>query len=150
MDLHRVDLNLLVALDTLLAEESVTRAAERLEVGQSAMSGTLRRLRKLFKDPILIKHGRGLVATPYAKSCIIDSLVVSGSAFHPATDQREFTITTNDYVAAVLLRPLLSMLAAEAPHVTLHIEPARDDFAERLRRGDTDLLILPKPQSVDR
>nr|WP_271213982.1 LysR family transcriptional regulator [Rhodococcus wratislaviensis] len=153
MDLHRVDLNLLVALDALLAEESVTRAAERLQVGQSAMSGTLRRLRKLFKDPILIKHGRGLVATPYAKSLavplkdalyIIDSLLVSGSAFHPETSQREFTITANDYVAAVLLRPILSMLAAEAPHVTLHIEPARDDFAERLRRGDTDLLILPK------
>src|ERR1017187_6274752 len=67
-DLKRVDLNLLVAFDAFISERSVTHEARRLSVGQSAMSSTLARLRKLFDDPLLIRHGRGLIATPLAES----------------------------------------------------------------------------------
>ena len=153
MNLNRVDLNLLVALDALLTEESVTKAAERLQVGQSAMSSTLSRLRKLFGDPILVKNGRNLTPTPFARSLAeplretlgsVESLLTIKSEFNPATDHRDFSVTSNDYVAAVFLRPLLVRLATEAPHVRVHIHPVQDDFATRLRRGETDFLIMPK------
>ena len=153
MNLNWVDLNLLVALDALLADQSVTKAAERLQVGQSAMSSTLNRLRKLFGDPILVKHGRNLMPTPFARSLAeplretlgrVESLLTIKSEFHPATDHRDFSVTSNDYVAAVFLRPLLVRLATEAPHVRLHIQPVQDDFATRLRHGETDFLIMPR------
>lgn len=153
MDLTRVDLNLLVALDALLSEESVTQAAARLQVGQSAMSATLARIRKLFDDPILVKQGRNLTPTPFAMSLQlplaealtqVKSLLAAGTTFNPALDRRDFHITANDYVGAVFLQPLLVRLATEAPHVRIHIRPVQDDFAERLRRGDTDLMIMPK------
>jgi DNA-binding transcriptional LysR family regulator len=67
MDLRRVDLNLLVAFDALMDERSVTRAAERLFVGQSAMSATFARIRDLFDDPVLLREGRQLVPTPEAR-----------------------------------------------------------------------------------
>src|ERR1022692_3634834 len=66
VDLRRVDLNLLVAFDALMSERSVTRAARQLNIGQSAMSSTLARLRKLLDDPVLVRSGRELVATPFA------------------------------------------------------------------------------------
>ncbi|MET4538426.1 DNA-binding transcriptional LysR family regulator [Arthrobacter bambusae] len=153
MNLNRVDLNLLVALDALLTEQSVTKAAERLQVGQSAMSSTLGRLRKLFGDPILVRNGRNLMPTPFARSLSdplrealgrVESLLTTKSEFNPATDHRDFSVTSNDYVAAVFLRPLLVRLAAEAPNVKLHFQPVQDDFAKRLRQGETDILIMPK------
>src|SRR5664279_2164333 len=70
MDLNRVDLNLLVAFDAVMSEGSVTRAAQRLYIGQSAMSSTLARLRTLLDDPALIREGRQMVPTPLALSLI--------------------------------------------------------------------------------
>ena len=64
--LSRIDLNLLVALQILLEEQSVTKAADRLFITQPAMSKTLQRLRELFDDPLFIRSGRGLVPTPRA------------------------------------------------------------------------------------
>ncbi|MFE4754952.1 LysR family transcriptional regulator [Streptomyces mirabilis] len=153
MNLNRVDLNLLVALDALLTEQSVTLAAERLHIGQSAMSATLGRLRKLFNDPLLVKQGRRLAPTPFARSILpavrdvldrVDALLVAESAFHPDADHRDFSITANDYIAATFIRPLIATLATEAPNVRLHVRPAGHDFAEPLSRGETDLLIIPK------
>ncbi|MEV4644999.1 LysR family transcriptional regulator [Saccharopolyspora sp. NPDC049357] len=153
VNLRNVDLNLLVALDALLSEGSVTRAAERLHCGQSAMSASLSRLRRLFGDQILIKSGRGLTATPFARSLVgplrevigqIDALLSANAAFDPMQDNREFRITANDYVATVLLRPLIARLAVEAPGMHLAIESVHSDFAGRLERGDTDLLVLPQ------
>ena len=68
MDLTRIDLNLLVALDALLAERHVTRAGQRLHLSQSATSAALRRLRRVFDDPLLIAHGRELQLTPLARA----------------------------------------------------------------------------------
>lgn len=161
MDLNRVDLNLLVALDALLTEQSVTKAAVRLQVGQSAVSATLGRLRRLFGDPILVKQGRNLTPTPFARSLALPlrealdgvaSLLAARTTFNAATDQRDFSITSNDYVATVFLRPLLVRLAVEAPRVKLHFQPVHDDFADHLGRGDTDFLIMPRevfPKHVD-
>jgi DNA-binding transcriptional LysR family regulator len=161
MDLRRVDLNLLVALDALLDECSVTRAAERLYVGQSAMSATLSRLRALFNDPILVRQGRRLVATPVAESLVgpIRQILASVSAtlarcgtFDPLTDSRTFSIVASDYLTFVFLKPLLPHLSREAPHVRLHIRPVDEEGIQELYQNKTDLLITVReafPKHLD-
>jgi len=154
MDLTRVDLNLLVALEALVSERSVTRAARRLGVGQSAMSSTLGRLRAWFNDPLLIRDGRGLVATPLAESLLgpvrevltdVEKVLSPRRAFDPVTDEATFSVLITDYhLTFTFLRPLLTWLSAEAPRVRLNISPAGEDFADRLQRHDTDLLIVPE------
>lgn len=161
MDLRRVDLNLLVAFDALLDERSVTRAAERLFVGQSAMSATLARLRNLFNDQILIRQGRQLVPTPVAESLVdpvreildmVSSTLARRGTFDPTTDARTFSIIASDYLTFVFLRPLLVSLSEEAPNIKLHIRPVSDDFTEELRQNKVDLLITAKeafPRHID-
>jgi DNA-binding transcriptional LysR family regulator len=153
VDLNRVDLNLLVAFDALMAERSVTAAATRLSVGQSAMSSTLARLRKLFDDPILVREGRTMVATPEAEALVapvhealnrIRSLLAGRGAFDPALDERTFTVMTSDYSAVAVLHPLLVHLTAEAPHIRLRIQPVEQHFPDRLARNQVDLLIAPR------
>jgi DNA-binding transcriptional LysR family regulator len=153
MDLNRIDLNLLVAFDVLMAERSVTRAAARLMIGQSAMSSTLGRLRKLFNDPLLVRDGRILVATPLAESLEgpirsiltqLTTLLSPARPFDPATDQRTFTVLASDYVTVTFLHPLLARLESEAPHVRLRVRPVGEGFEEELRRNDVDLAIMPK------
>lgn len=152
-NLANVDLNLLVALDALLAERNVTRAAERLQIGQSAMSSTLARLRRFFDDPLLIRKGRGMITTPLADSLIgpvrnalstIESVLINRSEFDPHVDQRVFTISASDYVTLVLLRPLIQKLANVSPSVRVRVIPVNTtDYTEDLRHEQADLLILP-------
>jgi DNA-binding transcriptional LysR family regulator len=154
VDLRRIDLNLLVAFEALVSERGVTRAAKRLGVGQSAMSSTLARLRKVLGDPVLVRDGRGLAPTPLAESLVepvrgilldIEDVLALRDSFDPATDARTFSILVIDYhLTYTFLHPLLARLDAEAPRVRLHIEPAGDDFAERLQRHEVDLLIAPR------
>ncbi|MER7453450.1 LysR family transcriptional regulator [Nocardia beijingensis] len=152
MPLNGVDLNLLVALDALLAEGNVTRAAERTSVGQPAMSASLARLRKHFDDPLLVKDGRRLVLTPMARSLIepvraainaVDGVLGARATFDPATLQRSFTIAASDYVNLVLLRPLFARLTECAPGVRITVVPLPVDFADQLRRQQIELLIMP-------
>jgi len=153
VDLRRLDLNLLVAFDALMKERSVTRAAARLYIGQSAMSATLARLRILFDDPILIRQGRQAVSTPVADSLVepvrrtlelIGGILAKRSSFDPTTDHRTFTINASDYVTFVFLRPLLRSLSEEAPNVKLHIRPVIEDFYQELAHNRVDLLITAR------
>ena len=153
MDLRRVDLNLLVAFDLLITEGSVSRAAARMSVGQPAMSAILGRLRRLFGDPLFIREGRGLVATPLTESLAepvrdllthAETVLSQGSQFDPATANRTFSVIANDYVTMTFLHPLLARLTSEAPGIRLHIFPTGDDFADQLRRNLVDLLIVPR------
>ncbi|MEJ2889497.1 LysR family transcriptional regulator [Actinomycetospora aeridis] len=150
--LPQLDLNLLVAFDVLIAERNVTRAAERLSVGQPAMSASLARLRKFFDDPLLVREGRALTPTPTALELVgpirdaldtIESTVRATREFDPRTDHRTFALMASDYVLLVLLRPLLAQLEAEAPKLRLNVRPATSDSDERLARSELDLLILP-------
>jgi DNA-binding transcriptional LysR family regulator len=150
--LNRIDLNLLVALDALLAERSVTLAAGRLSIGQPAMSAALGRLRRLFDDPLLVRQGAGLAPTPLADSLVgpvreclasIESIVSVRAAFQPDRDERRFTVIGSDYVLFVLMRSLFAELAVEAPGVRIHLAPAHIHQLEELRAGQADLLILP-------
>lgn len=153
-----MDLNLLVAFDVLMAEGSVTRAAERLSIGQSAMSSTLGRLRRLFNDPLLVRDGRGLTPTPLAESLAgpvhdvltgIEQVLTQRTTFDPATAERTFSVIANDYLAMTFLQPLIRQLSAEAPGIRLKVFPTGDDFADQLRRDQADLLIIPREAFED-
>lgn len=152
MSLSGVDLNLLVALDALLTERNVTRAAERMSLGQSAMSAALARLRKQLGDPLLVREGRTYRLTTLAESLVepvreaiaaADQVLGVRRPFDPRTDERAFSVIASDYVTLVLLRPLLAALAVEAPGVRISIMATGGDFDDRLRRGSADLLIYP-------
>ena len=153
MKLNRIDLNLLVALDALLTDRSVTQAAKRLSIGQPAMSAALGRLRRLFDDPLLVRQGSGLVPTPLAESLVdpvreclasVESIVSVRGTFQPGRDVRRFTVLASDYVLFVLLRSLFAELATEAPGVFVHVTPIPLDHLDQLRDRRADLLILPR------
>ncbi|OJX64543.1 MAG: hypothetical protein BGO95_08735 [Micrococcales bacterium 73-13] len=152
-DLRRVDLNLLLAFDALMAERGVTAAAARMSITQSAMSAALARLRRLFDDPIMVRDGRTMTVSPLAEALTgqvrdilneVQSLLASRSEFDPATDRRTFTITTSDYEGIAVLHPLLQRLATEAPGVLLRIQPAEHEIADRLARNQVDLVVAPR------
>lgn len=152
MSLNGVDLNLLPALEALLAERNVTRAAERMSLGQPAMSAALARLRKQFGDPLLVRDGRDYVLTTLAESLVapVEEAITAADVvlgvrkpFDPATDVRSFTIVASDYVALVLLRPLLAELTREAPGIRINVASIGIDNDERLRRGTADIVIYP-------
>lgn len=145
VDLARVDLNLLVALDALLAERSVTRAAARIGLGQSAMSSTLARLRRLFDDELLTRSPEGMRPTPRALALAeplrtalrqVQALVRREEAFDPATVERRFTISLPDSTEVLLGPRLLAYLRAEAPGVQLLLRAF--DRATMLEDLDTD------------
>jgi LysR family nod box-dependent transcriptional activator len=151
MRFHRLDLNLLVALDALLTWQSVTRAAERLCLSQSAMSGSLARLRDHFKDELIVQVGRRMVLTPLGASLAkplrqllaqTESLVTTKPSFDPATSERSFVITTSDYAAQVLMLNVLQRIAEEAPRVRITIDMLTEESVENFDRGDTELLLI--------
>jgi LysR family nod box-dependent transcriptional activator len=152
MNLAGVDLNLLVALDALLAERSVTRAANRVGLSQPGMSNTLGRLRKLFDDPLLVREGMTLVPTPRAESLVapvrealalIQHALDERPGFDPAHDRVTLTVSCSDYSVLMLIGPLVRRLAAEAPGVTIQVLPRSPEPVRMLRDGEVDLVIEP-------
>lgn len=132
-DLRRLDLNLLIVFETLMHERSVTRTAEKLFLGQPAISAALARLRNLFDDPLFVRTGRNMEPTTRAVeifallSPALDSIstAVSRAAdFAPATSTTVFRIGLSDDVEFALLPPLLRRLRAEAPSITLVVRRA--------------------------
>lgn len=132
MRLAGIDLNLLTALDALLAEQSVTRAATRLGVTQPAASHALRRLRELLGDPLLVRGRAGLVATPRAlelraavRAALEAAEVVlrAAPAFDPASSDRTFVVSMIDQQAFLLLPPLLARLHDQAPGIRVDVRP---------------------------
>jgi DNA-binding transcriptional LysR family regulator len=152
VQLSGVDLNLIVALDALLTERHVTRAAQRMSVGQPAMSASLARLRRHFGDPLLVRQGREMVPTAMAETLVepvrqavaaAGAVLGRSSGFEPERDTRTFTLVASDYVTMVLLRPLLAELRERAPGVRITVRQIDAAFAELLHRGQADMVILP-------
>src|SRR6266850_2222086 len=152
MQLNRFDLNLLVALDALLREKSVTRAAERVYISQPAMSGALQRLREFFDDQLLVRIGRDMELTPRAQSLIqpvreilllTQSTLELQPTFEPATTSRSFTLVMSDYCLLVFLSFALRRLAIKAPGVQINVEPLDASTLARLESGDVDLCLIP-------
>ncbi|WP_062466067.1 LysR family transcriptional regulator [Demequina maris] len=152
--LESIDLNLLVALNALLEERHVTNAGARLHIGQSAMSGILRRLRGYFGDELLVRVGNELQLTPFAESLrpaaraaydAASELFSGGVEFDPLASERVFSICVSDYSLSRLGPPLMEILRDEAPHVGVSFEPTPTTF---IRDPDgallqCDVLVLP-------
>lgn len=148
-----LDLNLLVALDVLLDERSVSRAAERLSLTQSAVSAALARLRDYFNDPLLALHGKRMIPTAQAlalrgqvKDLLrqVDVLSANSRAFDPATSNRLFRADISDFMAAVLFVDLIPRLKTIAPNVRFELRQTSSDMIPALDRGETDLVISPE------
>ena len=149
----RFDLNLLVALDALLTERNVTRAAARLSIGQSAASAALARLREYFGDDLLVASGRELRLTALGRSLQepvratlrqAQATIQLQPGFDPATSERRFTVATSDYVTQVLLFDVVRRLAERAPRLQLSITRRTAGAEDQLERGEVDLLIVPE------
>jgi LysR family transcriptional regulator, nod-box dependent transcriptional activator len=150
--LSQVDLNLLVTLDAIIKERSVTRAGRTVGLSQPAMSAALGRLRHLFGDPLLERVGRDYRLTPLALALAeplqkilmsIERTLDQNSAFEPATAKRTFRIAASDYVICVLLQPLLQRMCKEAPGVKLQFQAAGNDTAKQLAAHHIDMSIQP-------
>ena len=146
--MSRPDLNLLVTLDVLLAEGSVARAARRLELSPSAMSRALARLREATGDPLLVRAGRGLVATPRALALRgpVGQLVHDAeAALRPAEEidirrlVRTFTFRTSEGFVENFGPGLIERVGAEAPHVRLRFIQKPNKESDPLREGTVDL-----------
>ncbi|WP_085034739.1 LysR family transcriptional regulator, partial [Ensifer aridi] len=148
-----LDLNLLVALDALMAERNLTAAARSINLSQPAMSAAVARLRSYFDDELFTKSGRELIPTPRAERlapAVRESLlhiqlsIISWDPFNPARSDRRFRIILSDYATLVLFEKIVERASREAPAVSFEFMPLADDYEDLLRRGDIDLLILPE------
>lgn len=152
MRFNRLDLNLLVALDALLVELSITRAARRLNLSQSATSGVLSRLREYFEDDLLVQVGRSMVLTPLAQSLCdpvrdvllqIQSTIETKPAFVPERSSRHFRLIASNYPTMVLLTDVAQHLSWHAPNISMEIMSPSEAYQDQLDRGEVDLLIMP-------
>jgi len=156
MRYHKLDLNLLTSLKTLLAEKNVTRAGELNHVSQSAMSGILARLRDYFGDPLIVPMGRKMELTPLAESLVepvndvllrIEATIATRPEFNPGTTQRHFSVVASDYSINVLLLQVLRRLHREAPGVSLEFRNPSEAAVAELESGEVDFIINPESQN---
>lgn len=149
---NRLDLNLLVSLDVLLAERHVTRAAARLGLSQPALSAQLKQLREVFEDPLLVPSSqRGMTLTARAEALReplrellagVQGLLASGRSFDPLTARERFRIAATDAIHSIATTPLAARLPALAPHCQLAMHAADlRSVTEHLAAGELDLLL---------
>jgi DNA-binding transcriptional LysR family regulator len=147
--LGRIDLNLLVALQALLEERNVSKAAERLFITQSAMSKTLGRLRTLFDDPLFTRTSSGVVPTPRAEALQLQLAavladvqgLVAADEFDPSAYQGEFTLIMPDYLGLLILPELMTVLQREAPGIHLQVISRAEHQLDQLASGDIDFVV---------
>lgn len=154
VNLSAIDLNLFLVLHAVLEERSATRAAARLHVTQSAVSNALARLRQLLADPLVVRRGRGLVATPRAEALaplLADvaarlAQALERRAFVPEDSTRTFTIALADSHQACEVPRIAPAFAARLPRAMLRVV-STDYLAatDGLASGDIDLAFAPAP-----
>lgn len=153
MRFNRLDLNLLVALDVLLDEQSVSRAAERLNMTQSATSNALSRLRNYFDDEILVQVGRSMQLTPRAtvlKENVrdilvqIDATVTTKPSFNPAMSDRKFNVFVSDYTLSTLIPFVMGIVAEQSSNIRFDFLAQTDNPQKALERGEADILVIPE------
>ncbi|UTV98389.1 MULTISPECIES: LysR family transcriptional regulator [Gammaproteobacteria] len=159
MRFKKLDLNLLVALDTLLAEKSITKGAQQLNMSPSALSNSLSRLREYFNDDLLTQIGRRMVITPLGESLQvsvrnalynIESTILMQPSFDPQSTERIFSFFCSDYTQTVLAPHVLELIGK-------HKSTARFQFLgqlnpppyEQLEQGLVDLIIIPEEFTSD-
>lgn len=159
MHLSGLDLNLLIALDALLSERNVTRAAERIHISQPGMSAALQKLRLHFSDLLLERIGRSMELTAKGRSMAepvrailsqIRDLSEQSETFEPATAQRVFRISATTYCCELLATPLISRLREVAPMVSIEFEELSADAADRILEGRIDFAITISARLIDK
>ncbi len=150
-NLRRLDLNLLVTLDVLLAEHNVTRAAERLNFSQPSVSVHLAKLRDIFDDPLLIPGPRGMRPTARAEELreplrlaleALEQAVAPASPFDPRAAQNVWRIAASDYGESAIVLPALAGMRSAAPGTRIAVvemQPSR--IARQAEQGDIDLAL---------
>ena len=151
MDDKKLDLNLLVALEALLIELNVSRAAERLNMSQPALSAQLSKLRVIFDDPLLIPTSRGMLPTAaaidleHSLRLTLDqarAIITRVNSFDPATANLTFTVAACEYLQLTILVPLLRKLNQEAPGIRVMVRTGQVRAAvTELERGDVDVAM---------
>jgi DNA-binding transcriptional LysR family regulator len=151
MHLREIDANLLVTLDALLVDASVTRAAERLGRSASAISHALAKLREIFADELFVRAGQRLVPTAKALELAptvhvilagMESLLRPSKPFDPSETSRDFAVATSEAGEMMLVQPLRRRLQEAAPRVRVGWIPlSRDDNIDALRNGRSQFLI---------
>jgi DNA-binding transcriptional LysR family regulator len=153
MRFKRLDLNLMVALDHMLRLRSISRAAEQMNMSQSAMSNALTRLRQYFDDPLLVQVGRRLELTPRAEAMQdavrdilvrIDAAISSEAEFNAAQSSREFSILMSDFTMQFLMPHVLRLAYEASPSIRFRFLPQQTFPYLEIDRGEADLLIAPK------
>ena len=157
MRFNHLDLNLLVALDVLLEEQNITRAAGRLHMTQSALSGILRRLRAYFEDELLVQVGRTMTPTLLGRDLRIpvrevllkiQTSIAAKPVFDVSQSKRHFRIMASDYLINVLFAEVIHRISPEAPNITFELMSPGETAVEMLMRGEIDLMIAPE-QHID-
>ena len=159
MDLHGIDLNLLVAFDALMTERSVTKAGRRIGRTQPAMSAALSRLRSLLGDQLFVRGQHGLQPTPRAHELAeplgraledIGQTLSSAQAFDPAVSRTTLNIALQEHAAFKLLPKLVNCLLEQAPATKLAVRAyiARDDAIALLDSGEADVAVGVPPRSA--
>jgi DNA-binding transcriptional LysR family regulator len=155
--LRTLDLNLLKVFDVVMAERSLTRAAHLLSITQPAVSNSLRRLREALADELLVRKGRTLEPTARAQELwptVRDMLqrlqdVLAPNVFEPASANTMFVLTMADATAAELMPPLVELITAQAPGVSLRVVPLTTRDPRRLLDdGHADLAIGNFPAAM--
>jgi LysR family transcriptional regulator, nod-box dependent transcriptional activator len=159
MHLQGLDLNLLIALDALLTERNVTRAAERIHISQPGMSAALQKLRQYFSDPLLERIGRSMELTARARALAdpvktiltqIRELNDHASSFDPTVTRRVFRISATTYCCELLATPLISRLRETAPLISVQFEELSADTADRILDGQIDFAITISARLIDK
>ncbi|WP_218037221.1 LysR family transcriptional regulator [Reyranella soli] len=163
INLSRVDLNLLVVLEAIVAEGGVSRAAERLNLTQPAVSHALARLRELFDDPLFVRAGRNLAPTALTKGLVeplrqslqaLGALIEKGEGFDPARARTVFTVSMRDPMEVLILPKLMKRLAREAPGIDLRtVQMRRRSVENGLADGTLDAafdVALPLSERIHR
>src|SRR5829696_1934802 len=162
-NLSRIDLNLLVVLDAIVAEGGVSRAAERLNLTQPAVSHALARLRELFDDPLFVREGRTLVPTVLTKRLVeplrqslqaLGTLIEKGESFDPAQTRTGFTVSMRDPMEVLILPRMMRRLSREAPGIDLRtVQVRRRGLETGLADGTLDAALdvaLPLSERIHR
>ena len=150
-ELRNFDINLLVAFKALMRERSVSRAAEKMFITQSAMSHVLHRLRQQLDDPVLVKTSHGMQPTERALALIepvekvlheIGRLIQHQTSFDPATSMRRFVLAATDYMEFLLLPSLINQIIPMAPGVDIHVQRTASEFPiESLENNTVDMVL---------
>ncbi|WP_206244555.1 LysR family transcriptional regulator [Novosphingobium terrae] len=152
-DIRQLDLNLLKALDALLTERHVTRAAARLNLTQPAVSGMLARLRDAFDDSLFLRSQRGIVPTPRAlqlaeplrRMLAEAEALLTPPAFDPASARLTLSLAATDYALQVVVVPFLERLRQQAPGIRVAVLTEGSATLGHFEQGDLDLALMAPP-----